>query len=739
MDTYYIHFTEKRRNKNSPHLSIKAVKNRKEIVINNLCELPEFELLRKESPKTQSSRRFFNSVKSQIIFPILLNNECIGVTNIYSDKENFFTEEKVHLFQDINRIAAIAIENDKLSKIRIKTSEERQKRLKLIIELSAQFRVEQNLKDLLQIVVKKTSERIQAEVTNIYIFNSQEFLLKKEATFCEIGNLNFREAQSSGEGLTGITFQGRDNYVLINEEEEIFKRAMSHYYFEYKKRLHSKSIKHYLGIPLLGETGRPFGVLEVINKKDNSFTIESPLLDSSGFSEDDLELLQLIANFISIFISDIKKNNSFNSLSEIAKKIVSTFNRHEIIEKVCQSIINLDYDACIISIVEGNTIKYLGASGVSNNFKVKIGDKVDFRNCDKCVEYLCNEVNIEKSLEKGFRRCKDLSTLNCVHPSKNAALQDGFLSLLCLPLVLENKKIGCMEIYMRHSYDFTDYEVELLKGFSNQTAIAIQNCNLFDDLSKNIKLLEKLQSIGKAVSSVVDLKIILNTILEEITKSPFGFDYGTITLKIGDRIKTVAGKNVSEGWIKMSDYPQSSKDIQVDIIKKGETEILKGWDPRLNPRMFKKYKHDQLVRAYVPIKCQKEILGTLEVGYNSKKKSHISDKEIQLLEAFMDYAGIAIRNSRLVDTLNRKAKGLEGIEDIIGGTIASSDFKDILQTTIERAIELIGADAGVIALCEKTNSYLHPKVWKGYDREIPIVDFDIPEGITGLVAKTGKI
>jgi|GEM_PF-1684422 len=731
----YLAIAESRRPLDSHHLSAKVFATQKTIVLDSLQALPEFIKLQQETKQTEAARRFFKHAKSQIIMPIVCKGKCIGITSIYSSVEGFFDTEKVRIFEDINRITALAIEHHRLKKIQQEDTEERKRRIQLTHELSAHFRSQIHLPELLVTVVQKTWERIGAEAVNLFILNPKDNQLHKEATYSDGGILDFAETIPPGEGLTGRTFSNDKAFSLLNDAGAIQQTTIPSYYKQYL-RLPSQSFRQYLGVPLINEAGNAFGVFEVINKKNRSYSLDHPQLDREGFSSDDVELLQLIANIISIVIIDLRKNSNLQLLSRISEKIASSFNRKQILETVVHSIIELDYDGALLAFFHNNRIEAVESGGLSMDPAELSGLAIDLADCLACLQP-SGQINMGQPL---FRTCIDLSDPCCTMPFAALLAQKGYQSLICFPLMLEGAIIGTLQVLMKNRYDFSAAEIDLLQAFANQTAVAIQTCQLFEEKNRTIATLEQLQSIGKAVSGFTNLNQILDTILNEITKQPFGFSYGTITLKLGDRIKTVAGsKNVSEEWIRLSDYPLDSEDIQADIIRKGKPEILKAWDPRFNKEIFEKFGHDRLIRAFVPIKFRLEILGTLEVGDLLQHRPSISRQELAVLEAFMDYAGIAIKNAGLFKAQAQRTQSMVNVEEAIKEIIESNNLPDILQSTVNHAVQLAGADAGYIALCSKTDTLLKPAVQTPSSLSAPTIDYSVSRDITARVVQTKQV
>ena len=67
---------------------------------------------------------------------------------------------------------------------------------------------------------------------------------------------------------------------------------------------------------------------------------------------------------------------------------------------------------------------------------------------------------------------------------------------------------------------FTDKQIELVESFADQAVIAIENTRLFEEVQARNRDLTALGEVGRAVSSTLDLKVVLKTILIALSISP---------------------------------------------------------------------------------------------------------------------------------------------------------------------------------------------------------------------------
>ena len=110
----------------------------------------------------------------------------------------------------------------------------------------------------------------------------------------------------------------------------------------------------------------------------------------------------------------------------------------------------------------------------------------------------------------------------------------GFRSVVGVPMLREGEAVGALLVTRREPGRFSDPELELLKTFSDQAVIAIENVRLFtelqartQDLTRSVGQLTALGEVGRAVSSTLDLETVLSTIVSRAIQLS-GTDGGSV-------------------------------------------------------------------------------------------------------------------------------------------------------------------------------------------------------------------
>jgi diguanylate cyclase (GGDEF)-like protein len=61
------------------------------------------------------------------------------------------------------------------------------------------------------------------------------------------------------------------------------------------------------------------------------------------------------------------------------------------------------------------------------------------------------------------------------------ALERGYKSFIAIPLIAQDRALGCMNLYLAERHEFDADEVQLLSTFASQAAVSIENARLFEE------------------------------------------------------------------------------------------------------------------------------------------------------------------------------------------------------------------------------------------------------------------
>lgn len=170
-----------------------------------------------------------------------------------------------------------------------------------------------------------------------------------------------------------------------------------------------------------------------------------------------------------------------------------------------------------------------------------------------------------------------------------------------------------------------------------------------DELKRKVSELTTILSIGKAVVSVTDQRVLFSRIVDGAVKVTEA-DMGWLLLRdeSSKSYLLTAHHSLPESWAKKFNQPLDDG-ISSLVVLSGETLLIFG-------KALDKFKISALGRsaAVVPIKVQKEVIGLLLVV--RKQEKPFGQVEQMLLEGVADFASISLVNARLFRALGQAAE-----------------------------------------------------------------------------------
>ncbi len=243
-------------------------------------------------------------------------------------------------------------------------------------------------------------------------------------------------------------------------------------------------------------------------------------------------------------------------------------------------------------------------------------------------------------------------------------------TLLVTPLLREGVPLGAIVIRRMDVRPFADKQIKLLETFANQAAIAIENVRLFQELeartrelARSVEELRALGEVGQAVSSTLDLDVVLTTIVSRADQlsgtdggAIFEFDETTgrmhlrATHKFDDQlVDALRSHPLRPGEGAVGQAAAAREPIQIpDILAEGAYG-----GPLREPAM----RSGLRALLAVPLFRDDQIIGGLVLARRSP--GEFPAAVVDLLRTFATQSALAIQNARLFRELEGKSREVE--------------------------------------------------------------------------------
>jgi GAF domain-containing protein len=288
-----------------------------------------------------------------------------------------------------------------------------------------------------------------------------------------------------------------------------------------------------------------------------------------------------------------------------------------------------------------------------------------------------------------------------------------------IPIIRNGSVLGVIGCGRREVRPFTESQINLVKTFADQAAIAIENTRLFEEVeTKTHDLQEALEQqtatsevLGVISSSPGEPQPVFRAMLANATRL-CGAKFGNLFLCEGDAFRLVATHDPPPAWAERwqrepvirpgpgTALARAAATRQRIHISNVATEpAYREGDPLLGDLVEMAGGRTLLC---VPMLKETELVGA--IGIYRQEVRPFSDKQIALVENFASQAVIAIENARLFEEVQARTKELaESLEYQIAmsevlGVIskAPNDLQPVFDTIASSALRLCGAKWSVV-------------------------------------------
>jgi signal transduction histidine kinase len=246
----------------------------------------------------------------------------------------------------------------------------------------------------------------------------------------------------------------------------------------------------------------------------------------------------------------------------------------------------------------------------------------------------------------------------------------GVRSVLVVPMLRQGQAIGSINVTHRDVGAFTDTHVDLLKTFADQAVIAIENVRLFKELqartgelTRSVGELRALGEVSQALSSTLDVDVVLNTIVTR-ANDLIGADGCTIFEydELTEQFHLRATRNLEPRLVELARGRPLRKGDQ-GILGQLPMGLQAVQVPDISAGSYSSPISDALIEAgyravvAVPLIREDHLIGALTM--NRKTPGEFPAETIELLQTFATQSALAIQNARLFRELADKSRQLE--------------------------------------------------------------------------------
>jgi len=271
-------------------------------------------------------------------------------------------------------------------------------------------------------------------------------------------------------------------------------------------------------------------------------------------------------------------------------------------------------------------------------------------------------------------------------------------NILCVPMMVMGEFVGVLEIVNTLNRDnFDDWDLKKAKYIAGQAAVAINNRQLYDDLTKRIEEITSLYEVAQSISFANQNDDILSNIIVSLAKS-MQVDKASIILFNNEskNLELAASYGLPEN-IKIRHNVEMENSISGHIYQSGDPMIVSNAGSEIPDAFVAKdrnYKTDAFIS--IPIMYQKNTIGILSLTDKKNRRNFdsfdlrvLSTVSSQIAEVYQN-----IKNQKNIESQKRLSREIDIAAEIQRKILPKIPprFKNHFLSALNKPAKEIGGD-----------------------------------------------
>ncbi len=398
------------------------------------------------------------------------------------------------------------------------------------------------------------------------------------------------------------------------------------------------------------------------------------------------------------YLPDLRGRLQAEFLAEVANIIAASFDRDAVLRRCMEE---------LQKIVEFDTVTVaLFSDGIEWEFAVGVGYE------DESYTKGLSAKNLKDSpvLKRMAKDLKPVIRPDVRHFSdwQWIAGAEHVRSFMAVPMITLGQMIGVMMLDSSKVDFFSQDDLTLVTTLSRTLAVAVEKIRLYEAMEQRISQQDALLAASKAVSSSLELEVVLSKLVEQMAKaidvtsayiSDYDPEYGTTT-----SLAEYIGPEASERE-RVSDIGlvyDIAEDLGEDqaSLSFGETLIEHVDDPNLTAPSKEHYIEYGVKSVMIlPLIVREQIVGFADL-WESRRHREFTTAEIALTQAIAQHAAFAIENAQLFAEKKEQLRLAETLQEVGALLTTRLSLSEVFEQIFALLAQVVAYDSASVQLLD---------------------------------------
>ncbi|MBN1122080.1 MAG: GAF domain-containing protein, partial [Anaerolineae bacterium] len=465
-----------------------------------------------------------------------------------------------------------------------------------------------------------------------------------------------------------------------------------------------------------------------------------------AYNEDDQRLLEIIARATAVAVQNAqlfqqsrRQSAELSALNLVSSLISAGLDTDVVGETICNLVIRVmacQKAALFLLDSDKNFVRIAYNIGISQEFIDK-SQNIDVQHSPRALSIRRRMVVVTEDIAEDRRFQDELELYQ----------NEGFQSVIEVPLVLGDEVIGSLTAYYDEPRHFPPSDINLMHTLAGQLAVTFENARLFEVTNSHRHELETLYITGRVINSSLSIDNVLRAVAANMTEI-FNVKLCAILLvdenqkNLVPRLCLLVENDIArEEEIEVTEFPLDQLSEIAEAVRNLEILPLEESDCMKGSILHQMISNCCMQSGIgIPLTIHGELVGLVLLG-QPDSMFELDAEDVHLAGALADQAAMAIQNARLFqrtdEALARRLEELSAIQTVSQRMARRLNLQTVIDQVITVAIESTAADYGEVLLYDSNDNLLTSAAREGIpERFSDLERWSADEGLTGRAVRT---